>query len=44
VNWILTQYASSGADQPFLTIGSVTVDDITSNPETGHIINNKLQA
>jgi len=41
VNSILRQYASSGAHQPFLAGGSLTVDNITSSSEPGHIIVNK---
>jgi hypothetical protein len=41
VNLILRQHTGFGADHPFLVIGSLTVDDITSSSEPGHIIINK---
>ena len=41
VNSVLRQIAAFGADQPFLAIGRLTVDDITSSFEPGRIIVNK---
>ena len=41
VNAVLRQIEAFGADQPFLAIGSLTVDDITSISVPGHINVNK---